>query len=117
MRKVEQQMIAAIRASAYRTQTFGNTTVDSHGAFIRVYLHGNLIAEFPKGQRIMRLTLAGWNTPTTRSRLNALLTAFASASARIASRKGTPMYRQAGVNGDRWESFATHEWLAVPMIA
>ena len=39
----------------------------------RLYLHGNLIAEYTNAKGL-RITLAGWNTPTTRERLNTLLT-------------------------------------------
>ena len=39
----------------------------------RLYLHGNLIAEYANAKGL-RITLAGWPTPTTRERLNTLLT-------------------------------------------
>ena len=45
------------------------TTIHSQ----RLYLHGNLIAENTSGDGL-RITLAGWGTPTTRERLNTLLT-------------------------------------------
>ena len=39
----------------------------------RLYLHGNLIAEYTNATGL-RITLAGWPTVTTRERLNTLLT-------------------------------------------
>lgn len=49
-----------------------NTEVEECGTgWMRVYLHGNLICrQKPDGKRLF--SIAGWNTPTTRSRLNAL---------------------------------------------
>lgn len=77
MRKIERDMIAAIRSGKNWTQ--GNTSV-IHDPVIgatecEVRLHGNLIAK-----HILRtgwtMSLAGWGTPTTRSRLNAIGHAF-----------------------------------------
>lgn len=86
-RKIEQQMIAAIRAGA--NWKSGNTEVrynDTTGD-LDVLLHGNRIAEVYAaegsvlpgtrfGKAGAQWTLAGWNTPTTRSRINALAAAF-----------------------------------------
>ena len=72
MRKVEVQMITAIaNGKDWRS---GNTTVDNtdHGTIVR--LHGNKIAQI-KNETIF-LTDAGWHTPTTKSRLNAILGQF-----------------------------------------
>lgn len=38
----------------------------------KLYLHGNLIAQI-KQSDILHITLAGWDTVTTKSRLNAIL--------------------------------------------
>ena len=74
-RKIEDQMIAAIRAG--RAANLGDTSVRQHGeGHSAVYLHNNLIAEIGHPVRGTRWTLAGWNTPTTRSRINALARAF-----------------------------------------
>lgn len=71
-RKIEDQMIAAIRAG--KDFKSGNTEVrqETFGTF--VYLHNNLIAQHTTAGWLW--TLAGWNTPTTRSRINALARAF-----------------------------------------
>ena len=41
-----------------------------------LYLHGNLIANFNQIQKGLYFTLAGWNTPTTRERLNGLFETY-----------------------------------------
>ena len=48
------------------------TPEDSHPNR-RLYLHGNLIAEYTNA-RALKITLAGWPRRTTRERLNGLLT-------------------------------------------
>lgn len=73
MRKIEKEMIAAIRAGADRK--LGNTEVRNEGGFSSVYLHGSLIAR-EMADKSWKFNLCGWNTPTTRSRLNALAREF-----------------------------------------
>lgn len=73
MRKIESQMNSAIRAR--RNWTSGNTSVvidDQNDAL--VYLHGNFIAKI--SDRFVRLFDGGWQSVTTKSRLNALLDEF-----------------------------------------
>tara|TARA_R100001163_G_scaffold37050_1_gene28341 strand:- start:602 stop:895 length:294 start_codon:yes stop_codon:yes gene_type:complete len=48
-------------------KTIDNTTTDG----ISVWLHGNLIIEKRDGDEVWA-TLAGWNTPTTKERLNGI---------------------------------------------
>ena len=73
MRKIESQMNSAIRAR--RNWTSGNTSVviDDQNAAL-VYLHGNFIAKI--SDRFVRLFDGGWQSVTTKSRLNALLDEF-----------------------------------------
>jgi hypothetical protein len=94
MRKVEQEMIAAIRAR--KSRDTDNTRVEC-GPVIRVYLFGNLIAEFakPETHSGLRFTLAGWNTNTTRSRVKALLQEFA-VNATVYTREGDAYFSQCG---------------------
>ena len=78
MRKIEKQMVAAIKAR--KNFKSGNTEVtmtcnEYLGTCIAmVYLHDNLIAKISFGPENVeaQFTLAGWNKNTTRSRLNAL---------------------------------------------
>lgn len=75
MRKIEQQMNAAI--AARKNWSGGNTAVfiDPDNTRGDVYLHGNHIAmiDFATGKTTaMRYTLRNWPTATTKSRLRAL---------------------------------------------
>ena len=69
MRKIESQMNAAISSNANWSKA--NTTVTTEGDVSQVHLHGNLIAEV--GDNFIRLFDGGWQTTTTKSRLNAIL--------------------------------------------
>ncbi len=74
MRKIETQMNAAVAAN--KDWQSANTSVhfDSETGVSIVRLHGNKIAEI--GDNWMALFDGGWQTTTTKSRLNALLSAF-----------------------------------------
>ena len=71
MRKIEAAMVNAVRNG--RDWRSGNTSVDvtDHGVTVR--LHGNKIAQLDTDNQILWVTDAGWQTTTTKSRLNALL--------------------------------------------
>ena len=74
MRKIETQMNAAIQAN--RNWTSGNTAVyfDETSGTSVVRLHGNKIAEIDDNS--MTIFDGGWQSTTTKSRLNALCTEF-----------------------------------------
>ena len=73
MRKIEQQMIDAINAN--KNWCSGNTMVKTDDANIsRVFLHGNHIATITDDD--MMIMDGGWQSVTTKSRLNALCDAF-----------------------------------------
>ena len=76
MRKIETQMNAAIRGQ--RNWAGSNTTVmsDDNGLVSRVYLHGNQIATYSHMDRSLTLLDGGWQSNTTKSRLNALCSDF-----------------------------------------
>lgn len=68
MRKVTQQIKEAFERG--EAKTVGNTTTDGN----TVWLHGNAIVKRdPDG--LVRWSLAGWNTPTTRERVNGIVNA------------------------------------------
>ena len=73
MRKIEAQMCAAVQSS--KDWKSANTEVVSqqNGVSI-VYLHGNKIAEI--GDDFLQIFDGGWQTTTTKSRLNALINRF-----------------------------------------
>ena len=75
MRKIEKQMQDAIR-NRVEYWNGGNTTVetDKEGNQF-VTLHGNLIAQISNFGDI-KLSSCGWQTVTTKSRLNAILDTF-----------------------------------------
>ena len=54
----------------------GNTTVVQHRDNMEVFLHGNHIATVCKISMDLRLFDGGWQSNTTKSRLNALLQEF-----------------------------------------
>lgn len=78
MRKIEKKMLNAVRN--FNNMCEGNTQVriidNGDGTTdCKVYLHGNCIYKVHEnvmGLKFESFTLAGWNTPTTRSRLRAL---------------------------------------------
>jgi hypothetical protein len=72
MRKIELQMIAAIKDS--KDFKVANTEVISCTNVSDVYLHGHLIARI--GETWIELFDGGYQTKTTKSRLNAILSAF-----------------------------------------
>ncbi|BAP15810.1 hypothetical protein AVU67_gp04 [Ralstonia phage RSJ2] len=112
MRVIEKEMLAAIRAG--RNWKSDNTEVryappDAGGwETPQVFLHGNLIARArPAGdpRNEWEFTLAGWNTPTTRSRINALMGAFRLGEG-VSTRKGQAYwsYPNGGktIGNDEW---------------
>ena len=76
MRKIERQMQAAIATRTDWHKSNTSVETDSEG-YTSVRLHGNRIAEIePNGDII--LSSCGWDTVTTKSRLNAIIDVFLS---------------------------------------
>ena len=69
MRKIERLMNAAI--SEGRDWSLKNTSVTMNGNIAEVRLHGNLIAEV--SDECVTLHDGGWQSVTTKSRLNAIM--------------------------------------------
>ena len=72
MRKIERQMNEAIRTG--RNFSSSNTMVKHFGKDTEVFLHGNHIATVT--DNALTLFDGGWQSNTTKSRLNALLDEF-----------------------------------------
>ena len=72
MRKIESQMNQAIQSG--KNWAGSNTTVSHDDGVAFVYLHGNKICEI--GEDSMKLFDGGWQSNTTKSRLNAILDRF-----------------------------------------
>ena len=74
MRKVEAKMNKAMRH--FLPFSSGNTTVVQNDRDMDVFLHGNHIATLCKISMDLRIFDGGWQSNTTKSRLNALLDEF-----------------------------------------
>ena len=72
MRKIEAKMIEAIKAK--KPYTCDNTEVSTSDSVIKVYLHGHLIAQLEDTE--LFISDCGYQTKTTKSRLNCLLSYF-----------------------------------------
>ena len=72
MRKIESNMNAAIKAN--KNWSNANTQVTTEGTLSKVYLHGNLIAKV--GDDFVTIFDGGWQSNTTKSRLNAIINEF-----------------------------------------
>ena len=91
MRKIEKQMIDAINAN--KNWCSGNTMVKTDDANIsRVFLHGNHIATITDDD--MMIMDGGWQSVTTKSRLNALCDAFCIAGEGVFQKDFTWYVRQ-----------------------
>ena len=73
MRKIESEMISAINNSM-DWRSANTEVVSQQDGVSLVYLHGNKIAEV--GDDYLTLFDGGWQSKTTKSRLNALLSEF-----------------------------------------
>jgi len=92
MRKVEEQVITSfLRGESARK---GNTHTDGRTLF----LHDNAIAMIDRPTNSVAVTMAGWSTVTTRSRLNALFSL-----AGIRARVGQSNHEQVMYMHDRKE--------------
>jgi hypothetical protein len=84
MRKIESQMNNAItKGIDFRS---ANTAVVNADGISVVLLHGNKIAEV--GDTFIRLFDGGWQSATTKSRLNAILHAHGLGGERVFQKKG-----------------------------
>lgn len=93
MRKIERLMNQAIIEE--KDFTLDNTHVTTKDGVSFVFLHGNNIAQI--GDNWLRLFDAGWQTVTTKSRLNAILQVHGCPGEHIFQKKGEWFIR---VNGE-----------------
>ncbi len=84
MRKIERLMNAAIKAG--KDFKLDNTQVVACSNVSDVFLHGNLIARI--GETWIELFDGGWQSNTTKSRLNAILAAHGCPGERVFQQKG-----------------------------
>ena len=74
MRKIERDMNTAIRYR--RNMSKQNTSVRCYTDSVDVFLHGNHIATLDTATHALTIKDGGWQSVTTKSRLNALLDEF-----------------------------------------
>ena len=74
MRKLERQMNFAISNKADWCGSNTQVTYNSNTNCSQVYLHGHQIATFDHDTLALKLSSCGYETNTTKSRLNAILT-------------------------------------------
>ena len=74
MRKIEMEMNSAIRYR--RNFSEANTSVRCYTDSVDVFLHGNHIATLDTATHALTIKDGGWQSVTTKSRLNALLDEF-----------------------------------------
>ncbi len=74
MRKIERQLITAINTPGSKLNS-SNTQVrwSDDQAVVEVLLHGHIIASINFAKSTLVLSACGWETTTTKSRLNAIL--------------------------------------------
>ena len=98
MRKIETEMNAAV-TNRYDFKK-ANTTVEINDRIAEVRLHGNLIARV--GDNFVQILDGGWQSVTTKSRLNALLSEFS---------PGTSVFQK------NWEWFVGYKHLKEDFIS
>ena len=74
MRKIERQMCDAVQGNRNWKNANTEVTIDMETNTSSVYLHGNLIATVTDND--MTIYDGGWQSTTTKSRINALCDAF-----------------------------------------
>ncbi len=104
MRKIESQMCDAVENN--KCWTSGNTSVTTEFETSNVYLHGNHIAMI--GPELVTLYDGGWQSNTTKSRLNALRERFAVAGEGVFQKDFTWYVRQYNTEKDEFETVEFH---------
>jgi len=73
MRKIERQMNFAISNKGNWSSSNTQVSYNDNTNCSSVYLHGHQIATFDHNLKAVKLSSCGWQTNTTKSRLNAIL--------------------------------------------
>ena len=76
MRKIEEEMITAIKEARPYKKDNTKVTYDLGNNQVVIHLHGNLIAYVDNDVFNLYLSDAGYRTKTTKSRLNAILSLY-----------------------------------------
>ena len=109
MRKIEREMLQAIVDE--RTWSKDNTRVGiEKGYRSTVYLHGHRIACYYPSDQTLHINNCGYETNTTKSRLNALINFVCDPTKNGIFQHNWDWYIR--INGDT-HSFPSNEWVAV----
>lgn len=73
MRKIEKEMLDAIRGKYNFRKDNTEVCISEDKKTCKVYLHGNRVASFSYYNEVLTLNNCGYETNTTKSRLNVLL--------------------------------------------
>ncbi|HWG89157.1 MAG TPA: hypothetical protein VN679_15335 [Candidatus Acidoferrales bacterium] len=116
MRKISSQTVdAIIRATRLgKSWEKDNTRVEPlDGNKCRVILHGHVIAFVTDTNRnyTVEINLCGYNTPTTRERLSAIVSAFVPGCCGVGTKLGQPSIRYMDSSKDR--NIASDGWIVV----
>jgi len=101
MRKIETLMNAAITDNANWAMANTQVTLNAEGES-EVFLHGNLIARI--GENFVQLFDGGWQSVTTKSRLNAICTAHAVEGEGVFQKAGEWFVRQYDTAAKTWQT-------------
>ena len=109
MRKIERQMLQAIvDERSYWSKD--NTRVECIGDHANVYLHGHRIAEYKHSDSSLKVNNCGYETNTTKSRLNVLIDfVCGGVNNGIYQKNWNWFLRRNGVV----EDFPSNEWVAL----
>jgi len=97
MRKIEKQMNDAITNNENWKSANTVVTYDEQNDLSIVFLHGKKIAEI--GETFLRLFDGGWQSNTTKSRLNAILQAHGECGDRVFQKAGEWFLKMNTVQG------------------
>lgn len=114
MREIEKKALSAWQSG--ENFSSGNTLVRLYNNEKHLYLHGNLIAKVDTSG-LLWVTLAGWNTPTTKSRLNNI--ALQGTLVRVSTIQYQPYWRLYSKHFDTVvkEKLWSDDWLDIPASA
>jgi hypothetical protein len=98
-RKIEEQILDAIRSKV--NFNGGNTEVIvSDAGNIQVLLHGSPIVRIENNEKTIYISLAGYNTNVTRSRINIALDKYG--VPRVGNKKGAPYVADRQIPESGW---------------
>lgn len=98
MRKIDEMVLNAVENKGNLSVSNTHVATDSTKSITRVYLHGNLIAKYDHRTGKRYFNMRGWNSNTTRSRLNAL-------GADVRQRNFKPVFNGQVIKKLRWYEF------------